>query len=509
MTGSLVSVRHEEGIGYPARAPFDPPEPFAELSAGAPADPDNRVYALVRQCLLDAGLDAARAGTAEWSPFAELIAPGQTVVIKPNLVLDAARPELQDAVTTHASVIRPLIDYAWKALRGQGAIVVGDAPQAEADFERITQRNGLRAMIEILTARGVRVWLEDFRAIKVEMRNGIWIREQPAAAGAQDSMIVDLGRSSMFEGSGFDFSKLHGGGYGRHVTCRHHRAGVHQYCVSARVLTADAVISVPKLKTHKKAGLTCCLKNLVGINVDKNFLPHFRIGPQNLGGDELPAVRDGRRHVVRLVRAVRDALLDRHWQRFGAPVAATLGGMKRLSELRARPAKTTNGSGGAKPQQANLAEWFNRLISGQTVFQGAWPGNETIWRMILDLNRIFLYAGRDGALQPAPCRKVFYVVDGIIAGERNGPMRPDPLPCGLVAAGAGGLAIDLALLRLLHAAPERIPLYREAWANRDWLMPQGEAIETRFNGAPLEAGFAFPHTLHAPSGWDYTRESQI
>ena len=33
--------------------------------------------------------------------------------------------------------------------------------------------------------------------------------------------------------------------------------------------------SLPKLKTHKKAGITCALKNLIGINGNKEYLPHI------------------------------------------------------------------------------------------------------------------------------------------------------------------------------------------------------------------------------------------
>src|SRR5690606_2650770 len=51
------------------------------------------------------------------------------------------------------------------------------------------------------------------------------------------------------------------------------------------------VINLPKLKTHKKTGVTLSLKNLVGINGDKNWLPHHSLGSVGEGGDEFPDSR--------------------------------------------------------------------------------------------------------------------------------------------------------------------------------------------------------------------------
>src|SRR4029450_3442025 len=54
-------------------------------------------------------------------------------------------------------------------------------------------------------------------------------------------------------------------------------------------MDADVLINLPKFKTHKKVGITCALKNLVGINANKNWLPHHTEGTPDLGGDQLPA----------------------------------------------------------------------------------------------------------------------------------------------------------------------------------------------------------------------------
>ena len=51
---------------------------------------------------------------------------------------------------------------------------------------------------------------------------------------------------------------------------------------------ADVVISLPKMKTHKKTGVTLSIKNFVGITADKNYLPHHTWGSPKHGGDDYP-----------------------------------------------------------------------------------------------------------------------------------------------------------------------------------------------------------------------------
>ena len=43
---------------------------------------------------------------------------------------------------------------------------------------------------------------------------------------------------------------------------------------------------MPKPKCHRKAGMTSALKNFVGANVRKEFLPHHTMGSIKEGGDE-------------------------------------------------------------------------------------------------------------------------------------------------------------------------------------------------------------------------------
>lgn len=85
-----------------------------------------------------------------------------------------------------------------------------------------------------------------------------------------------------------------------------------------------------------------------------------------------------------------------------------------------------------------------RFIFGDTqkvVRSGNWYGNDTCWRMVVDLNKCLFYFDGGGRPRSKPMRYLA-VVDGIVGGEGNGPMAPDPKPCGIIVAGANPLAVD-------------------------------------------------------------------
>ena len=95
---------------------------------------------------------------------------------------------------------------------------------------------------------------------------------------------------------------------------------------------------------------------------------------------------------------------------------------------------------------------------------GNWYGNDTAWRMALDLNRILRFADAKGVLHERPQRRFFSIVDGIIAGEGDGPLGARAKPCGVLLAGCDAAAVDFVAASLMGFAPDDIPLVREAFA---------------------------------------------
>ncbi len=418
---------------YPSASPFHPPVIYPELPfQPQQTDATNGVYEMVRQAFHLLGFDVENYGTKSWNPLGNLITRGQRVLLKPNFVLhfNAGGGALQ-AVITHPAVIRAVADYVAIALQDAGEIIIGDAPQMNCDYERLFAETGMDKLAGYLQEscgrRGIKVTTLDFRNEQTIYKRGI-VWERQAKAGS-DSVPVVLGAESFMEA--IETSRLYGADYNRSATVQAHGPGHHEYLIARPVLESDVVISLPKLKVHRKVGTTLNLKNMVGINSDKNHLAHYRIGAKAQGGDEManPGWAD------RVERKLMDRLLGKHWRSGRYPFLAWRAFRKVLSKL--------------QPQAAQSRFTY-----------GNWHGNDTAWRMALDLNRILLFADANGNLQPIQQRQYFSIIDGIIGGEGEGPLHPDAYHSGVVLAGWNPLAVDWTATQLMGFTPSAIALYR-------------------------------------------------
>jgi len=87
--------------------------------------------------------------------------------------------------------------------------------------------------------------------------------------------------------------------------------------------------------------------------------------------------------------------------------------------------------------------------AGQTAkvkHRGAWPGNDTIWRMVVDLYKGMLKKDR----------RYFTVVDGVIAGEGQGPFCPTSKFANTLIVGEDLLDVDIVTARYMGFNPEKI-----------------------------------------------------
>lgn len=449
---AIASGSHQ----YPNRAPFDPPRAYPEFAgASRTLDPENRVFDMVREALRLLALDSSRFGTCEWNPLGEVIAPGMRVVLKPNFVMHenyGSGP--LEAVITHASVVRAIADYVLLALRGDGELIVGDAPQMNCDWDALMARNGMGAVGEYLhracAKNGIRFSLTDFRKEQTFYKSGIVWKRKPLRDASHRTITAILGRESFMDE--IDNARLYGADYGRSQTIQAHADHRHQYKIARELLTADVVISIPKLKVHSKVGTTLNIKNLVGINTDKNNLAHYRIGSSEQGGDEF----SNPRWDDRLDRTLCDLLLSSRWKFGKYPFLVWRGFRHSLRVL-------------------SKAESFS-LQSGN------WHGNDTAWRMALDLNRIVLCADADGRMNSRPIRRYFSVIDGVVGGQGDGPLRPDPYLSGVVLAGFNPLAVDWVATTLMGIDPARIPMYTRGLEQmREWIEISPQQIEVKSN----------------------------
>ena len=225
--------------------------------------------------------------------------PGNTVVLKPNFVRDFRETQAGhgDCLITHGAVIRAALDYVYIALQGRGRIIIADAPQNDADFEAIRRIAGLDEIQEFYRRHAsFDVEVYDLRPEKARKVDGVIVGHEPLPGDPAGYVKVDLGRHSMFAEVEHLCHLLYGSEYDTSEIRRHHTRRVHEYLISRTILDADCVINLPKLKTHKKTGITVCMKNLVGINGNKNWLPHHRLGTPWQGGDQF--ADDGMGHRI-------------------------------------------------------------------------------------------------------------------------------------------------------------------------------------------------------------------
>jgi hypothetical protein len=138
--------------------------------------------------------------------------------------------------------------------------------------------------------------------------------------------------------------------------------------------------------------------------------------------------------------------------------------------------------------------------------EGSWAGNDTVWRMTLDLNRILLYGRTDGTLADEPQRQVVTFVDAVVAGQGDGPLAPSPLPLGLALLSRNSAAVDWIGAQLLGFGPHKIPLVTEAFQVADHPIAFFEAADVvpiTTGGESTLNGLQGRRTLatHFPAGW--------
>jgi uncharacterized protein (DUF362 family) len=444
-----VGVVRAEKAEYPQNAPYHPSEKFPEYPFGEALSPaPNYVYTAVRNLFFELGYDRENYGKANWNPLGSLIAPGMTVVLKPNFVRSrhyAGKDPF--GMITHPSVLRAIADYCRIALKGNGRIVVADAPNFDADWDELLELTKLPEVVDFYasqTGPGLEVYdLRDYwgktRLPFFETRHmASCQRELPG--DPEGNIVVNLrDKSALYDHPNPE--RFYGAVFDRQETIRHHSGEHQEYEVSRTVMNADVVISVPKMKVHKRSGVTLNVKGLVGICTNKNFLVHYILGEPREGGDQVPNqfLSPKETKVVRFERWMYDNFLSHR----SVPLEMVHRFIFGVLYL-----KIGQKLGYKIPKEKRIYE------------PGNWFGNDSTWRMATDLLKVIYFADRDGELHNKTQRRLFSVVDGIVGGENRGPLLPDPKAVGVLVGGESYLAVDLVTARLMGFDPKKLKVYR-------------------------------------------------
>ncbi|MEK7641480.1 MAG: DUF362 domain-containing protein [Patescibacteria group bacterium] len=460
---ATVAIWKTGATEYFETAPYHPDEAYPEYPFGVDTistGVKNPAYSGVREVLHTLGFDAQNYGTKNWNPLSDIIAKGNTVVIKPNAVWDKNlnRAASSFASITHGSVMRALVDYAYIALGGTGRIVIADAPIIPSNFDNWRKITGMDEMIALykkeknfdLEVYDLRTLIAPWDAKSGYSPSSLREIKERDPAGYRE---IDLRGSSEFAKlTEKQCSLFYGADYDNQHTVRNHTGGAHRYKVAQTFLNADVIISVPKLKTHMKVGATLNIKSMVGTQGDKNYIPHCRIGDPSRGGDEYPDLGMfqnalnrfrmwGELHVLSHENKLADTIYRwflRPIQYYGQGVADRIGRKK-------------------------CGKDYIGNING-----GSWYGNDTAWRMSLDLIRIILYSDRQGALQNTPQRIFLALTDGIIAGEAEGPLRPSDKRVGTLIGSLNPLAADAVSVTYMGFDADKMATLRVG-LKRSWL----------------------------------------
>jgi hypothetical protein len=206
------------------------------------------------------------------------------------------------------------------------------------------------------------------------------------------------------------------------------------------------------MKTHKKTAVTLSLKSVIGLTNEKYWLPHFTAGDPSMGGDEYDRPQElGDR-------------IENKLSRFPLPGD---------NSLIARAPKV-----GGPPK----------------VIDGSWEGNRTLWRTILDLNRVLFFADKEGRLRDTPQRRYLTVVDGIVAGEGEGPLGATPVEAGLLVGGFDPSLVDVAATRAMGLDPQKIVMIREALEGKLLSTGRVETMEEVLDGPAPNRRFKAPRS---------------
>lgn len=362
------------------------------------------------------------------------INPGDWVVLKPNLVKQSKETDPDDwqCVITSPEIIRAVCENVCYKLHGQGRITICDAPQTDSSFQQIVQRLKLFDLAKDCSERfGIPVSIIDLRNEEWRNEGGIIVARNKLNGDPEGSIAFNLGKDSLFYGHQGS-RRYYGADYESRVVNSHHHENIQEYLLCATPIKSDVFINLAKLKTHKKTGVTLSLKNLVGINADKNWLPHHTEGTPSDGGDQFPdrSLKYKIEHIA--VKLARSIALNIPY--IGTNVA------KRL-------------------RRAGTAAFGD---GREVIRSGNWYGNDTTWRMVLDLNRCLLYGNHDGTFRTSP-KRYYSLIDGIIGMEGMGPMQGDAVDSRVIIGGSDPVAVDMVASRIMGFDWRKIPVIREAF----------------------------------------------
>jgi uncharacterized protein (DUF362 family) len=357
----------------------------------------------------------------------ESLITGKNILLKPNWVNHNLTENDDICLRTNDNFLIATIELLIE--KKPQKIVIGDAPIQSCNWGKLFSQNFLNTISNLGKDYNIQIELMDFRRVTFDSHlNNPKTELKPI----NNYVIFDLKENSYLESISKNDNIFRVTNYDPKRLAEFHRQGVHKYCITKELFDTDLIINMPKVKTHQKTGITCALKNLVGLNGDKDYLPHHRKGGVGFGGDCYP----GKNYL----RLWSENALDKANRKQG----------KKSFHFWVFVAKIL---------------WKCSFPKKEHDLAAAWYGNDTTWRMVMDLNRIAIFGKKDGTLSKEPQRDIYSLCDGIVGGQGNGPIRPDPLPLGVISFSNNSPMTDICMGTLMGFDIHQIPLLEAAYQN--------------------------------------------
>ena len=367
---------------------------------------------------------------------------GKKILLKPNWVLHNQKENDEICLRTNdnflLAVIEVILDYK------PAKIIIADAPIQGCDWDKMLSPGFFKRIEDLSVRYSIPLLIKDLRRVIFDPHENNPTKERNPIS---DYVIFDLAKESYLEPISSIKPNFRVTNYDPDRLKESHSIGKHKYCITKELFDADFVISVPKIKTHQKTGITGALKNIVGLNGDKDFLPHHRVGGIGFGGDCYPGKN--------IFRRTAEYFLDCANKQLGKKIYWF---WKYLSKL----------------------VWKLSFPKGVHNLEAGWYGNDTCWRMVMDLNKIAIFGKKDGTISQTPQRKLFSLCDGIIGGQGDGPLNPQPLPLGIICFTNNSSITDICMATLMDFDAQKIPLLKVAGQNTIL-----EDISLNLNGQPI------------------------
>lgn len=389
----------------------------------------------------------------------------KSVLLKPNWVRQEIKESDYVCLRTNDNLLLCLLEELLSL--SPSKILIADAPVQGCVWDKMITKDFLGSINALSKTYGIPVYVKDFRRTITDLqKNHVEQNLHPIS----DYVIFDLAEQSCLEPITTTSNRFRVTCYDPDKLAEVHHKGMHKYCVAKDVFDYDVIITIPKLKTHRMAGMTNALKLLVGINGDKDYLPHHRIGSIGDGGDNYQKTN--------LFRSISNHLTDIGNRHRGTYYSRLL-------------------------EYASIIFWRISRPDKATIRNAGWYGNDTIWRTVMDLNRIALYGDKNGQIHDTQQRVLWSLMDGVIGGQGDGPLHPEPAPLGVIAFSNDPYLMDIVAGELYHINSNRVPLLRFA---KKHIEPIDFKIFINSNEVELDDVKSYGIDIRMSPGWeDYNK----